>query len=468
MRSLFMRLRQNPQRLRPRRLGAALAALVASGALAVAAPAAAASFPSSPTLDNFAVDGSLNPGWITPALGESGMQLDPVAHEFTSSSGSWAGALWSTPFSSPVEVWAIIHRSGVGGALLYADVAGGTSDVMHPTSGYFVGFGATEPVGSSVRVSIWRIDGMESEKLLTSVNQPFVGLQPGDQIGLSIDKGVIIAWYKPSGGSWTAEVSTFDTRYTGGRIALEAIPGANYGFSQFGGGTPASPVKTATTKTSISASASGATIGKAVTYTAKVTPIPPAPSGTVAFEDGDVVIPNCQAQALNRHGQATCTMTYQAFGTHVVSALYAGSPNGMLAGSTNGPDATVHVTPLLVAGRPQLRVGRRSIIVKLACPGQSLGCSFTPTVALSVHGVAKSIVLKQHSAKLKAGRTVRLVFVLSSQAQATLRSDLRRHRRAVVAAALRISGRDGNRASVPEMFSYTISRASQHTLLSAL
>jgi hypothetical protein len=448
-----------------RRLGAVLAVIAASWGLTVAAPATAASFPSSPTLDNFAVDSALNPGWITPALGESGMQLDATAHEFTSNAGSWAGALWSTPFSGPVEAWATIHRAGIGGALLYADITGGTSDVLHPTGGYFAGFGGTEPVGSPFKVSIWRIDGTNSERMLTSINRPFTGLQAGDEIGLSIDNGVIIAWYKPSGGSWTAEVSTFDTTYVGGRIALEAIPGVSFGFSQFGGGTPASPVTSSQTVTSISASASSTNIGKPVTYTAKVTPVPSAPSGTVVFLDGDVVIPSCQAQVVNRHGQATCPMTYRALGTHVVSALYTGSPNGAFAGSTNGPDASVHVTPLLVAGRPQLLVGSRSLIVKLTCPRRSLGCGITSTVALSVRSVTRAIVLKRHSAKLKAGKTGRFAFVLDDQAQAILRSDLRRHRGALVGAALRVSGRDGNQASVPEMFTYTISRASELTLL---
>jgi hypothetical protein len=392
------------------------------------------------------------------------MQLDTSAHEFTSSAASWAGALWSTPFSSPVEVWAVVHRTGIGGALLYADVAGGTSDVQHPTSGYFVGFGGTEGVGSPVRVSIWRIDGMQTEKLLTSVNQPFAGLHPGDEIGLSINQGVIIAWYKPSGGSWTAEVSTFDTTYVGGRIALEAIPGVSYGFTEFGGGTPASPVNSSRTRTSISATASSATIGKPVIYTAKVTPIPSAPSGAVAFSDGDVVIPGCQAQALNSRGLATCAMTYRAPGTHVVSALYSGSPDGAFVGSTNGPDAIVRVTPQLLAGRPRLLVSSRSVIVKVLCPGHSLGCAITLTVALSVRGVTRAIVLSKHSAKVRAGRTGRFVFVLDNQALATLRSDLRQHRGALVAVALRVSGRDGNRASGQEIFTYTISRASAQTL----
>jgi hypothetical protein len=333
-----------PNQLFPRRFAVALVALVAFGAFTVLAPPASASFPSSPTLDNFASDSALNPSWITPALGESGMHLDTTAHEFTSSSGSWAGALWNTPFSGPVEAWATIHRAGTGGALLYANVAGGTSETLHPSGGYFASFGGTEPVGSPNTVSIWRVDGVNNETSLTDVPSPFPSLQAGDQIGLSINNGVIIAWYKPSGGSWTAVVSTVDTKYTGGRLAMEAIPGMLYGFSVFGGGTPASPVQSSRTTTAIDSSTSSVNIGQPVTYTATVVPSPSAPAGTVAFLDGDVVIPACETQALNAHGQATCAVAYPALGTHVVSALYTGSPNGAFAGSTNIPDATVHVT----------------------------------------------------------------------------------------------------------------------------
>ena len=180
--------------------------------LALGASAAFASFPSSPTLDNFAADTSLNPAWSTPALGESPMQLDTTSHELTGSVSpvtAWSGALWRNPptyaaFSNPVEVWATIHRAGTNDAVLYADVAGGASGTTHPTGGYFVDFGGRTSIGSPSSVSIWRIVGPNRAINLTYVGSPYTSLGAEDQIGMSIRRGVIIAWYKPSGGSWSA------------------------------------------------------------------------------------------------------------------------------------------------------------------------------------------------------------------------------------------------------------------------
>ena len=59
--------------------------------------------------------------------------------------------------------------------------------------------------------------------------------------------------------------------------------------------------------------------------------------GTISFADNGVAIPNCGAQPVDGNGKATCTVTYPAIGTHVVTALYTGSSDGAFAGSTNGP-----------------------------------------------------------------------------------------------------------------------------------
>jgi Bacterial Ig-like domain (group 3) len=323
----------------------ALLALIAFASAAIPASAAFASFPSSPELDNFATDVSTNPSWITPALGEGPMYVDvnETPHEFTGTNGQFAAALWNVTYASPVEVWATIGRSGTGDANLYADVAGGTSGSAHPTSAYFADFGGAASGGSSSQVSIWRVDGVNDEKRLTFTSSPYTQLQSGDQIGLSNNGGVIIAWYRPVGGSWRAVVSTTDSTYTSGRIALEDIPGGDYGFADFGGGISSAPVTSRRTTTAIGSSKPRINAGQQVTYTATVSPVPSLPAGTVAFVEGGAAIAGCGAQPINAAGQASCTATYAAYGEQAVNALYTGSPDGAFAGSTNTSPAVVSV-----------------------------------------------------------------------------------------------------------------------------
>lgn len=339
------RLRQCPRRTTI--CVAIVAVTVVVAFLAVGATAAVAAFPSSPLLDDFTTDATTdatpNPAWITPALGEPAMHLDTGTRDFTGASGDWAGALWSSPFAGPVEAWATMSRAGTGDAALYANVTGGTSGAVHPSSGYFVDFGGPTSGGSPHQVSIWRIDGVNDVTRLTFTVAPYGTLQRGDEIGMSMNNGVIIAWYRPVGGAWTAVVSTVEGRYTNGRIALEAIPGGDFGFAQFGGGTPAAPVTSRLSKTTIAASVPHVDAGRQVTYTATVTPAPGLPGGSVAFLDNGVVVPACAAVAINAAGRAVCPVTYTGPGNHLVDALYTGTPDGTLAGSTNGPAVGVTV-----------------------------------------------------------------------------------------------------------------------------
>lgn len=76
------------------------------------------------------------------------------------------------------------------------------------------------------------------------------------------------------------------------------------------------------TSTSLSSSANPSLTGRAVTYTATVSPAPDG--GTVAFSDAGSAIPGCAAQPLTSHGTATCQVTYTAAGTHAIQAEYSG------------------------------------------------------------------------------------------------------------------------------------------------
>jgi hypothetical protein len=80
-----------------------------------------------------------------------------------------------------------------------------------------------------------------------------------------------------------------------------------------------------TTSTSLSSSANPSLSGRAVTYTATVSPAPD--DGTVAFSDAGSSIPGCTAQPLTSHGAATCQVTYTAAGSHAIQAEYSGDPS---------------------------------------------------------------------------------------------------------------------------------------------
>ena len=307
--------------------------------LGAGAGVASASFPSSPPLDNFATDTSPSGSWIMPALGEGSMRIEPSSRDFAGVDGTWDAALWNVSFAAPVEVWATINRAGNQDANLYADVTGGESGAVHPTSAYFADFGGTNSHGSTGEVSLFRVNSTQNETRLTFAATPYTKLARGDMIGLSIARnGVLIAWYKPAGGSWRAVVSWHDTRYRTGKIALEAIPGFSYGFSNFGGGTPTTPVASRLTTTSIRSSASSVSVGHRVTYISTVRPV--RGGGTVSFVDNLAPIPGCGAEPV-RLGRATCSVNYAAPGPHSVSARYTGARDGAFAGSADTHNASV-------------------------------------------------------------------------------------------------------------------------------
>ena len=350
-------------------------------------------------------------------------------------------------------------------------------------------------------------------------------------------------------------MSWHDPLYPSGNIAVEAIPGADYGFSNFGGGTPSTPVQSTITTTSIQSSTSSVNLGQPVIYTATVTPAPDG--GTVAFADAGVPIPGCAAQTINSGGTATCAVTYTAPGSHVVTAVYSGSPDGAFAGSDNIPDATVgviqpkpivvavtqptktrltvsnatpavraairysaSVTPapdggtvsfrdhgapirgcssmvvkngvatckltyattgthqiaasyggsthfgasvtstrrVTVSRRPTLSIAKHRFVVTAVCPAGSGGCRLTSNVTVTIRGVRKAISPKRLSARIKAGKTKRLTFVLNGAAYATLNSALHRHHGVPLRVRVRIVVRDGNGSGGTQVFTFTVER----------
>jgi hypothetical protein len=78
------------------------------------------------------------------------------------------------------------------------------------------------------------------------------------------------------------------------------------------------------TTTVVAASVNPSVSGQTVTYTATVSAVAPASgtrTGTVAFEDGGVVIAGCGAKAVAVAGTATCAVAYAGPGTHTITAI---------------------------------------------------------------------------------------------------------------------------------------------------
>ena len=89
------------------------------------------------------------------------------------------------------------------------------------------------------------------------------------------------------------------------------------------------------TTTVVAASVNPSVSGQTVTYTATVSAVAPATgtrTGTVAFEDGGVVIAGCGAKAVAVAGTATCAIAYVGPGAHTITAIYSGDAN--FTGST--------------------------------------------------------------------------------------------------------------------------------------
>lgn len=89
-------------------------------------------------------------------------------------------------------------------------------------------------------------------------------------------------------------------------------------------------VNIGSTTTGVAASVNPSVTGQTVTYTATISAVAPAAgtrTGTVAFQDGGVVIAGCGAKAVAVAGTATCAVAYAGPGTHTITAVYSGDGN---------------------------------------------------------------------------------------------------------------------------------------------
>jgi hypothetical protein len=129
----------------------------------------------------------------------------------------------------------------------------------------------------------------------------------------------------PGNGTATCQV-TYSSPGT------HSITAGYSGDTSFGPSTSAALTQTvnpASTGTAVTSSANPAAAGHSVTFTATVSPQPPGagtPTGTVTFTDGGATIAGCGGLPVN-NGQATCTTSALAPGSHTITASYGGDPD---------------------------------------------------------------------------------------------------------------------------------------------
>ncbi len=110
-------------------------------------------------------------------------------------------------------------------------------------------------------------------------------------------------------------------------------PGTGQSSCDIGAYEDGAPPGTTPTTTTLTSSANPSIAGRAVTYTATISPSPSG--GTTDFTDGGAVIPGCADRPLVPGGQATCTVTYGFSSSHTIVAVYEG--NSLFAPSTSSP-----------------------------------------------------------------------------------------------------------------------------------
>ena len=127
-------------------------------------------------------------------------------------------------------------------------------------------------------------------------------------------------------------------------------------------------VNMGSTTTVVVSSVNPSVSGQSVTYTGTVTAVAPAAgtrTGTMAFEDGGVVITGCGAKAVAAAGTATCAIAYAGPGTHTITAIYSGD------GNFNGSTSAVLIDTV--------NLGPTSVVLSSSANPSSTGANVTLT-----------------------------------------------------------------------------------------
>ena len=156
-----------------------------------------------------------------------------------------------------------------------------------------------------------------------------------------------------------------------GNHALTASFAGSGGFTGSSSAAATVTVNRAATTVALGSSVNPAVTGQAATFTATVAAVAPgagAPTGTVTFKDGDVILGTV---AVGAGGTATFTTSFAAAGGHAITAVYSGDPN--FVGSSHALDEQVNAPTTPQATTTALLASANPVVV-----GQAV--RFTATV----------------------------------------------------------------------------------------
>src|SRR5262249_52393826 len=137
-----------------------------------------------------------------------------------------------------------------------------------------------------------------------------------------------------------------------GNHQLTAVYGGTDGFAGSTSAASAVTVNPAATTVALGSSVNPAVTGQVVTFTATVAAVAPGagtPTGTVTFQDGDVVLGTFTVGA---DGTAMVTTSFATAGGHAITASYSGDANlqastsAVLTEQVNAPAAAATTTTL--------------------------------------------------------------------------------------------------------------------------
>jgi hypothetical protein len=198
------------------------------------------------------------------------------------------------------------------------------------------------------------------------------------------------------------------SRHRGTRVVRQVSAALTAGaLSLFSGGIIGHALSTSTT--TLTSGTNPSVWGQSVVFTARITPVAPAPTGTVIFQDGGTNIAGCVNRPVAAR-VATCTTAALAVGSHTVTAVYSG--NATYATSTSAP-----VTQLVTMGSTTTVVAAS---VNPSVSGQTVTYTAAVSAVAPASGRRTGTVAFQDGGVVIAGCGAKAVAVAGTATCATL------------------------------------------------
>jgi hypothetical protein len=244
--------------------------------------------------------------------------------------------------------------------LVAANSSSSTVGVLLNTSAPVANAPTTTTLSTSTATAVFG----QMETLTATVTSP-----SGTPIGTAFfrDGGTIL-------GSAPLDTTGRATLPTSLFVGTHSLTATFFGVSGFADSDSAAVVVTvnpAATTVALRSSVNPAVTGQAVTFTATVAAVAPGagtPTGTVTFEDGNVILGTV---AVGTRGTATLTTSFAATGGHTITAVYSGAP--IFLGSSQSLTEQVNAAPTRNATTLALFASANPVVV-----GQAV--TFTATV----------------------------------------------------------------------------------------